>query len=71
MPSILRMIEVLKRSYLKQNECILKENSEFKDKINSLLQINSNLVAELQGLKVEGEEQRNQINRQNEKRKQF
>lgn len=47
MASILGMIEVLKRSYLRESQNILKENSELKDTLNNLLEINNNLVEEV------------------------
>jgi chromosome segregation ATPase len=63
MGSVLRMIEVLKRSYLKENESILKENSELKDTLNNILEINNSLVEEIEKLKAEREQQREVVQR--------
>jgi hypothetical protein len=57
--NILRLMEVLKRSYLRENECILKENSELKDTLTNLLEVNNSLVEELEKIKAELEQQHN------------
>jgi hypothetical protein len=50
--NILRLMEVLKRSYLRENECILKENSELKDTLTNLLEVNNSLAEELEKIKA-------------------
>lgn len=49
----MRLIETLKRSYLRENECILKENNELKDTLSNLLEVNNRLVEELEKIKAE------------------